>query len=104
MIKNKKHIEKLQAFHSSLTSNFENDEMQYYIVFQLAFKYFKMPSPKSNQIMAWKSNGLSEESIKPPTAPNNSLAPGMTFLKVPKFDGESLKKEKKKFHHRNIVN
>ena len=78
--------------------------MQYYIVFQLAFKYFKMPSPKSNQIMAWKSNGLSEESIKPPTAPNNSLAPGMTFLKVPKFDGESLKKEKKKFHHRNIVN
>ena len=95
MIKNKKHTEKFQAFHPNLTSNFENNEMQYYIVFQPAFKYFKTPSPKSNQIMAWKSNGLSEDSIKPPTAPNNNLAPGMTFLKVPKFDGESLKQEKK---------
>ena len=37
--------------------------MQNYLVFQPPFKYFKKPSTKSNQIIAWASNELSEESI-----------------------------------------
>ena len=44
-----------------------------------------MPSAKSNQIIAWKSNGLSKESIKPPATSNNSIFPGMTFIMVPQL-------------------
>ena len=40
--------------------------MQNHLLFQPAFKYFRMPSPKSSQIIERKSNELSEESIKPP--------------------------------------
>ena len=89
-------------------SNFENDGMQNFLVFQPALKYFKTSGTKSHQIIALKFNELSEESIKPPTTLNNSLAPEMTFfdgakIKV-KFDGGCLKQEKITFHHGNIVN
>ena len=80
--------------------------MQNYLVFQLAFKYFKAPSAKSIQMIAWKPNGLSEESIKSPITSNDSLAPlffNGAKIKV-KFDGGCLKPEKIIFHHKNIVN
>ena len=81
--------------------------MQIYSVFLLAFKYFKMCRAKSNQIIAWKCNGLSEENIKAPTRSNNSIAPGMTFFngaKVEiKFDGGYVKQEKIIFHHGNVI-
>ena len=48
-------------------------------MFQPALKHLKTSGAKSNQIIALKSNVLSEESIKPPTTSNNSLAPGITF-------------------------
>ena len=51
--------------------------MQNYLTLEPGFKYFKTFSTKSIQIIASKSNGLSEESITPPTTSNNSLAPGM---------------------------
>ena len=78
-----------------------------YSVFPLAFKYFKTQHFKSNQIIAWKSNGFSGKSIKPPTTLDNSLTPGMAFFngaksKV-KFDGDCVKQEKITFHHKNIV-
>ena len=67
-------------------SHFENNEIQNYLAFQSAFKYFKMPSTKSSQIIAWKSNGLSEESIKPSTTLNKNLNPEtILFLMVPKL-------------------
>lgn len=53
--------------------------MKYYLVFQPAFKYFKMHSARSNKIVAWKSDELSEEGIRPPITSNNCLAPVMIF-------------------------
>ena len=41
-------------------------------IIQPVFKYFKTLS-NSNKITAWKSKGLSEESIKPPSTNDNSL-------------------------------
>ena len=73
---------KRQTFHLSYflgKSHFENNEKQNYIVFQPDFKYFKTPSAKNIQIVAWKCNGLSEESIKSLITSDNSFAPGMTF-------------------------
>ena len=66
-------------------SYFVINGMQNYLLFQPAFKYFKTPSTKSNQIIAWKSNGLSEEYDKSSTTSNKSLAPGMTFLVMQKL-------------------
>ena len=34
----------------------------------------------SNHILAWKSKGLADESIKPPTASNNSLATALNYF------------------------
>lgn len=53
------------------------------------FNHFTTPTA-SNRILAWKSRVLSEGSIKPPAAADNSLAPGTIFnnTKIPaKFDG-----------------
>ena len=64
---------KLQAFGFSSAlgkSHFEDDETQNYLAFQPVSNCFKKPT-------AWKSNVLSEESIKPPAASVNSLAPSL---------------------------
>ena len=76
-IEKKINLKRLSYF--SGKSNFENDGIQNYLVFQPALKHLKTSGAKSNQIIALKSNVLSEESIKPPTTSNNSLAPGITF-------------------------
>ena len=51
----------------------------------------------ANYISSWKSNGLSSESIKPPTTSDNSLIPALsnygTKTRV-KFTGSSLKESK----------
>ena len=77
--------------------------IQNHFLFRPGFKYFKTPSAYSNQVIAWKSNWFSEESIKPPAKSSNSLSPWMTFfnsakIKV-KFDVGSLKQEKLTFHN-----
>lgn len=53
--------------------------MKNYLVFQPAFKYFKMHSARSNKIVAWKSDELSEEGIRPTITSNNCLSPVMIF-------------------------
>ena len=102
-------IVKLQAFDSSCFSGksyFEDDGKQKYLVFQLVHSFFKRIA-NSDHILAWKSETLSDESIKPPTASNNSLTPALnhinTKLRV-KFDESCLKQEKVTFTHKKVVN
>ena len=68
---------KLQAFDSSYfreASPFEDDVILNYILFQPVYKYFKNIA-SSDFISERKSKGLSNESIKPSAASNESLAP-----------------------------
>ena len=53
-------------------SHFEEDGTQNYLVFQPMCRYFKRVG-NSDYILEWKSKGLSEESIKSPSAPHNYL-------------------------------
>ena len=89
----------IYLFDSSLfigQSYFSYDGSQNYLVFQPFYNYFRKIGNKDN-ISAWKSKGLSEESIKPPTTPNNSPTPSLHFIndKVRvKFEGGCLIQEK----------
>ena len=72
--------------------------MEHYLEFQLDSKYFKAPSAKSIQMIAWKPNRLSEESIKSPTTSEDSLTP--LFSMLPKLKQnlmEVARNQKKKF-------
>ena len=73
-------LNKLKIFDSSYftgKSHFE-DGVQNYLVFQPRYRYFKTNS--SYHISSWTSKGLSNESIKPPSAPNNFLTPSLNYL------------------------
>ena len=70
------------------------------------FRYFKKIG-NTNRISEWKSKGLFDESINPPTRSNNSLAPALGYFgnKVRvKFDGSCLKQDKITFTHEKPVN
>ena len=57
---------------------------------------------------AWKSIGLSDESIMPTTAIGNSLAPKLKQIYdseiEAKFKGSCLKQDKETFTQRNVAN
>ena len=46
--------------------HFEDDGTQHYLVFQPKYRHFKKID-NGDHISSWKSKGLSDESIKPPT-------------------------------------
>ena len=50
-------------------------------------KYFK--PTKNNLVLTWKIK-LSNESIKPPPTPDNSLNPKLDYFNNPKFPGENI--------------
>ena len=58
-------------------------------------------------VLLWKSKGLSDEAIKPPTTPDNSLTPTLNYydeLKVRvKFTGSCLKQPKFTYTHGKVV-
>ena len=102
-------ITKLQAFDSSYfrgKSHFRNDDTQNYLVFQSMYRYFKRIG-NTDYLSLWKSKGLSDEVIKPPTTSGNSLAPALSYIgnkaRV-KFNGTCLKQAKITFTHGTIVN
>ena len=68
-------------------------------------RYFKKID-NGNHISPWKSEGFSDESIKPPATSNNSLAPSLNYVggktKV-KFEGFCLKQDKITFTHGKTV-
>ena len=73
---------KSQKFESSYfhgKSHFEDDDMQDYLVFHPAYRYFKKIA-KINHVLALKFKGFSDESIKPLAAFNNSLAPALNYI------------------------
>ena len=71
----------MQAFDSSYRgkSHFEDDGTQNYLVFQPMYKYFKKIG-NTDYISLWKSKGLSDETIKPPSIFDNSLAPALSYI------------------------
>ena len=54
-------------------SHFEDDGTQNWLVFQPIQRYFKTASANDSNILSWKSKGLSDESIEPPTTSNTFL-------------------------------
>ena len=61
----------------------------------------------TDHISSWKSRGLSNENIKPPTTSDNSLAPSLNYygnkIRV-KFTGSCLKQPKILYTHGKVVN
>ena len=97
VVSNKNELKKLKTFYSSYfrgKSHFEEDATQNWLVFQPTHRYFKTASDNPGTILSWKSNGLSNESIKAPTTPNKILNPSLDYvgskIRV-KFRGDSLK-------------
>ena len=61
----------------------------------------------ADHISAWKSKGLSDENIKPPTASDNGLAPAISYIcnkTRAKLDGSCLKQDKITFTRGKTVN
>ena len=62
---------------------------------------------KNYHISEWKSKGLSDEIIKPPSTSGNSLAPELSYSDMKttvKLAGSCLKQDKVTFTHGKIVN
>ena len=82
------------------------DGFQAYLIFQPVYKYFKFITG-TNYILSWKSKGLSDESIKPPTTPDNSLTPLITYygynIRI-RFNGSILRQPKVTYTHKKVVN
>ena len=88
-------------------SHFDEDGAQNYLIFQPLIRYFEFITNTSRYISSWKSKGLSTESIKPPTASDNSLAPALDYYGTKtrvNFTGSCLKQGKVKFNHKKVVN
>ena len=45
-----------------------------------------MATTNSYHVLEWKSEGWSNRTIKPLTTQDNSLAPGLAFLMMPKYE------------------
>ena len=105
-------IKKLQTFDSSYfrgKNYFVEDGTQNYLVFLPIFRYFKISAinNNTNYVLLWKSKGLSDKTIKPPTTSDNSLTPPLSYyypskIRV-KFAGSCLKQDKLIFHHGRVV-
>ena len=101
-------LNKLKTFDSGHfigKSHFEEGDTQNYLVFQPRNKYLKIGN--SDYVLPWASKGLSNESIKPPSARNNSRSPSLNYLGTKirlKFSGSCLKQDKITQAHGKIVN
>ena len=61
----------------------------------------------TDYISSWKSEGLSAESIKPPTTSDNSLTPALNYYGTKarlEFTGSCLKQSKLSYNHGKVVN
>ena len=101
-----KKSETLDSVYFRGKSHFEDDGTQNWLVFQPIHRYFKTVSANDSNILSWKSKGLSDESIKPPTTSNKMLNPSLDYVGTKtrvKFNGDCLKQEKITFNHGKIV-
>ena len=105
----KNELKKLKAFDLSYftgNSHFEEDGAQNYLVFQPLNKYFKVIT-NPNYVSSWKSKGLSDETIKPPSTSDNSFNPTVSYYGTKArlgCRGSCLKQDKSTFNHGKIVN
>ena len=87
-----KKLETFNSIHFRGKSHFEDDGTQNWLIFQPMQRYFKTVSANYNNILSWKSKGLSDESIKAPTTSNKMLNPSVdcvgTKARV-KFNGDN---------------
>ena len=83
----------------------EGSGKQNYLVFLPMRKYFKLKSVVGviDYVLSWQSKRLSNESIKPPTASNNSLNPRLSYYGTKvrvQFTKSCLKQLKHIFTHK----
>ena len=87
----------------------EGSGKQNYLVFLPMGKYFKLNSVVGviDRVLSWQSKGISNGSIKSPTASSNSLNPRLSYndtkVKV-QFTGSCLKQLKFALTHKKVVN
>ena len=72
-------------------------------------KYFKLNSvaKTADYVLSWKSRGISNESIKPPTTTNNTLNPELNYYGTKtrvKFIRSCLKQSDHIYTHKKVVN
>ena len=70
------------------------------------YTYFKRVV-NSDNILSWRSNGLCDENITPPSASHNFLNPSLNYLGTKtgvRFSGSYLKQDKVTYTHGKIVN
>ena len=87
----------------------EGSSKQNYLVFLPTNKYFKLNSVTgaADYVLSGQSQGLSDESIKPPTTTNNSLTPELNYYGTEtkiKFTGSCLKQSSHILTHKKVVN
>ena len=102
-----KKLETFDSIHCLGKSRFEDDGTQNYSVFQMVYRFFKTVSANDSTILSWKSKGLSDESIKPPSTSNEMFNPLVDYVGtkiIVRFNGDWLKQEKITFNHGKIVN
>ena len=76
-------LKKLKTFDSINfigKSHFVEDRVQNFLIFQLLSKYLKViTNANTKYISSWKSKGISDESIKPPTTSDYKLNPKVNY-------------------------
>ena len=87
----------------------ERDGKQNYLVFLPMRKHFKLHLVINviDYVLSWKSQGISNENIKPPTAFNYNLNPKLSYYGTKmrlQFTGSCLKQPNFTFTHKKIVN
>ena len=89
---------------------FGEDATQNYLVFQPLLRYFKVNNITivTDYVLSWKSKGLSDSTIKPPSISDNGLTPTISYYYPSKtrvkFTESCLKQDKVIFTHGKIVN
>ena len=97
-------LKKLKTFDSSYfiaKSYFEEDGTQNYFVFQPMNKYCEV-IVNTDYVSSWKSKGLSDEIIKPPSTSDNSLTSALSYYSTKtrvKFTGSCLQQPKVSYTH-----
>ena len=98
VIENK--FKKIKTFGSSYfrgESHFKDEGTQNWLVFQPIHRYFKTASDNPRIILLWKSKGLFDKSIKPPTTPSKIINPSLNYVGNKarlKFSRDCLKQKK----------
>ena len=86
---------------------FCHDGLQNYLIFKPIFNTFAKQTDDTETVIEWKFEILSDESIKPPTAPGNSLAPKMKQIHNSEIalenGGSYLKQDKATFTFKNVL-